>query len=96
MALKASGADFRALQILQNADGAIFFLGGGAKALDIARMIFVPSMGEIQAGDVHAQAHQVAHSGFGVAGWADGANDLGAAVYARCRVNGTSTRFRPG
>src|SRR5271155_3124735 len=63
-----------------NADGAIFLFGGAAQALDVARVIFVRSVGKIQAGNVHAQAKQVAHGCFGMAGWADGADDLGAAA----------------
>jgi hypothetical protein len=43
-------------------------------------VIFVRAVGKIEAGNVHADAHQVAHSSFGVAGWADGANDFGAAT----------------
>jgi hypothetical protein len=36
-------------------------------------------MGKIQAGHVHTQAQQIAHRGLGMAGWADGADNLGAA-----------------
>jgi hypothetical protein len=39
----------------------------------------VRPVGKIQAGDVHADAQQVTHDRFGVAGGADGADDLGAA-----------------
>ena len=42
-------------------------------------VIFMCAMGEVQARNVHAEAQQVAHGGFGVAGGADGADDLGAA-----------------
>ncbi len=79
VALQASSADLGALQILQNADGAVFFFSGAAQAFDVAGVIFVRAVGKIQAGDVHAQAQQVAHRGFGVAGRTDGADDLGAA-----------------
>ena len=34
------------------------------------------AVGKIQAGDVHAEAQQVAHGGFGVAGGADGADNF--------------------
>ena len=77
--LERSGADFGALQVLQDADGASFALGGAAQALDVVGVIFVGAVGEVEAGDVHAEAQQVAHGGFGVAGGADGADDFGAA-----------------
>ena len=50
-----------------------------AQAFDVAGVIFMRAVGEIQAGDVHAEAKQVAHRGFGVARRADGTDDLGAA-----------------
>ena len=79
VALQQAGADLGALQILQDADGAAFALGGAAQALDVVGVIFVRAVGKIEAGDVHAEAQQVAHGGFGVAGRADGADDFGAA-----------------
>ena len=79
VALQASSADLRALQILENADGAIFLLGGEAQALDVVGVVFVGAVGKIQAGNVHAEAKQVAHGGLRVAGGADGADDFGAA-----------------
>jgi hypothetical protein len=42
----------------------------------------VGAVREIQARDIHAQAEQVAHGSFGIAGWANGADDLGAAESA--------------
>jgi hypothetical protein len=44
--LQRASADFRALQILQNADGASFALGGTAQALDVVGMIFVRAVRE--------------------------------------------------
>jgi hypothetical protein len=64
------------LQILENADGAAFALGGAAQALDVARVIFVSAVREVEAGDVHAEAEQVAHDGLGAAGRANGADDF--------------------
>ena len=78
MALQAAGADLWALQILQDADGSSFTLGGAAEAFDVLGMFFVRAVGEIHAGDIHAEAEQVAHRGLGVAGGTDGAYDLGA------------------
>ena len=72
-------ADFRALQILQDADGASFAGGGSAQALNVVRMILVRAMREVQASDIHAEAEQVAHGRFGMAGRADGTDDFGAA-----------------
>ena len=62
--LQRAGADFGALQILQNADGASFAFGGAAQALDVVGVIFVRAVRKIQAGNVHAQAQKIAHGGF--------------------------------
>ena len=86
--LQRSGADLRALQILQDADGAGFAIGGAAQAGDVAGVVLVGAVGEVEARDVHAEAKQVAHGGFGVAGGADGADDFGA---ARRRTGGQSS-----
>jgi len=79
VALQRAGADFRALQVLEDADSASLALGGAAQAVDVVGVIFVGAVGEIEAGDVHAEAKQVAHGGFGAAGGTDGADDLGSA-----------------
>ena len=79
VAIERSGADFRALQVLENADGAAFALGGAAQALDVAGVVFVSAVREVEASDVHAAAEQVAHDGLGAAGGADGADDFRAA-----------------
>jgi hypothetical protein len=42
-------------------------------------VFFVGAVRKIKAGDVHAQAKEIAHGGFGVRGWADGADNFGAA-----------------
>src|ERR1700679_139086 len=67
-ALQASGADFRALQILKNTDGSVFFFSGCAQSFDVAGVVFMCAVREIKAGDVHAETKHVAHGGFGVAG----------------------------
>ena len=59
--------------------GAAFLFGRAAQALDIARMLGMSAVGKIQPRNVHAQAHQVAQRGFGIARRPDGTNDLGAA-----------------
>ena len=61
MALQASSADFGALQILQDADGAVFLFGSAAQAIDVAGVIFVRAMRKIQARNIHAQPKQVTH-----------------------------------
>ena len=76
--LEQAGADLWALQILQNTDGAPFALRSATQALYVVGVILVRAMGKIQAGYIHAEAKQVAHHGFGVAGRTDGADDLGA------------------
>src|SRR5580692_1692490 len=73
---QAPGADFWPLQILQDANGSIFFFGSAAQAFDIASMVFMGAMRKIQASDVHAQSHQIAHGRFGVAGGTNGADNL--------------------
>ena len=40
-------------------------MGGAAQALDLRACSAVRAVGEIQAGDVHARAHQVANHPFG-------------------------------
>jgi hypothetical protein len=80
MILQAAGTDLGALQILQDADGSGFPLGSAAEPIDIVSMVFVRAMGKVETGNVHPQAHQVAHRGLGVAGWADGADDFGATL----------------
>ena len=79
MLFKRSGANLWALKILKDADRASFTRGRTAEALDVVGVVFVRSMGEVEAGDVHAKTQQFTHGGFVVAGRADGANDLGAA-----------------
>jgi len=56
VALQLAGADFRALQVLEDADGASFALGGAAQAQDVVGMIVVGAVREVEAGDVHAEA----------------------------------------
>jgi hypothetical protein len=46
-------------------------------------MIFMRAVGKIQARDVHAEAKQVAHGGFGMASGADGGDDFGATANPR-------------
>ena len=79
MAVEASSADLGALQILQDADGAVFFFRRAAQTFNVVRVIFVRAVRKVHAGDVHAQAKQVTHRSFRVARWADGADDFGAA-----------------
>jgi hypothetical protein len=84
VSLEGPGANFRTLQVLEDAKGAPFALGGTAEALDVTSVIFVSAVGKIEAGDVHAQAKQVAHVRLGVTGRTDRANDFRA---ARSRSN---------
>ena len=77
--LQAAGTNLWALQVLKNADGALQMAGGAAQALDSPGVFGVGSVGEIQAGNVHARAHQVANHCFGITGGTDGADDFCAA-----------------
>jgi hypothetical protein len=79
MPFEASGAYLGALQILQNADGAVLLFRGAAQAGNIARVLLMGAVGEVQPGYIHAQPHQLTEHGFGIARRANGADDLGAA-----------------
>jgi hypothetical protein len=81
--LERAGTNFRALQVLEDADSASLALGSAAKALDVMSVIFVRAVGKVKAGDVHAEAEQIAHVGFGAAGRADGADNFRAARVRR-------------
>ncbi len=87
VAFKQPGTDFRALQILENADSAALAIGGAAQASYVAGVVLVRAMGKVEARDVHPEAKQVAHGGFGVARRADGADDFGP---PGCRPGGQS------
>jgi hypothetical protein len=67
------------LQILQDANCPTLTLGSPTNAFQVAGVVFVGAVRKIQPRDVHAQTKQIAHSGLGMAGGADGADDLGAA-----------------
>ena len=67
------------MQILQDANGAVFLFRGAAQTFDVAGVILMRAVRKIQAGNIHAETKQVAHRGLRVAGWTDGADDLGAA-----------------
>ena len=90
--LQWSGADFRALEVLEDADRASLAFSGAAQALDIVGVIFVGAVRKIEACDVHAKAEQVAHRDFGVAGGTDGADDFRAAG-SRLDRGGIGDRF---
>jgi hypothetical protein len=58
-------------------------------------VFLVRAVREIQARDVHAEAQQVAHSSFGVAGWADGADDFGTAeIWGRALLRFVEVRLQ--
>ena len=59
-----SSAHLRSLQVLQNADRAIFPLRSPAQALNVAGVLVMRAVGEIQPCDIHSQAHQIAHRCF--------------------------------
>src|ERR1700685_2594671 len=80
--LHVAGANLGPLQVLQNADGALFFFSHAAQTLDVARVLFVGPVGEIQPGHVHAQAHQITQDRFRVTGRTDRTDDLCPALCA--------------
>ena len=77
--LQAPSANLGALQILKDADGAVFLFRGAPQAGDIARVLGMGAVGKIQPGNVHAQLHHFPQPGFGIARRSDGANNFGAA-----------------
>ena len=79
MTLQASGADLGALQVLQDTQGAAFLECGTAKPDNVAGMVVVGAMREIQTGHVHAHLHQFTHGGFGMAGRTNRADNFCAA-----------------
>ena len=77
--LEPPGAYLGALQILQNADRAVFLFGGAAQPGNISRVLGMGAVRKIQPGNVHAQPHHFTQAGFGIARRSDGANNFGAA-----------------
>src|ERR1700732_452149 len=69
VSLEWPGANFRTLQVLENAKGAPFALGGTAEASNVTSVIFVSAVGKIEAGGVHAQAEPGADVRLGGTGW---------------------------
>jgi hypothetical protein len=65
---------------LQDADTAVFLFGGAPYPGDVLNVFGMRSVGKIQPGDIHAHPHEIAKNFFGIRGWTDGADDLGAAV----------------
>ena len=55
-----------------------FLFRDASQAGNIARVILMSAVRKIQPGYVHAQAHHFPQHGFAIAGWTDGADDLGA------------------
>jgi len=72
----AGKVDNPAAQVLQNAERAPLALGGPAQALDVQSVILVSAVRKVQARDIHAEAEEIAHGGFGIAGGADGTDDF--------------------
>ena len=55
--LETAGPDLRALQILQNADGASEIAGHFTQTANYSRMIFVRAVRKIEPGNVHPPQH---------------------------------------
>ena len=77
--LQPAGADFRALQILQNADRPLQTARDTPQSLDAPRVLGMGSMGEVEARDIHPQAHQVGNTFLGIGSRANRADDFCAA-----------------
>jgi hypothetical protein len=76
--VEAAGADLGALKILKDTDGSLLAVSDFAETLDKPSVLFVGSVREIEASDIHACPHQLANHGFGVACGPEGADNLGA------------------
>ncbi|MCY1413004.1 hypothetical protein D9M71_284260 [compost metagenome] len=74
-------ADLRALQVAEQGDEAAVLGGQFAYQLGAGAVLVGGSVGEVQAGDVDAGDDELFEDLRGVAGWAKGGDDLGA---ARC------------
>src|SRR5271170_4117712 len=81
VANETPGANFGPLQVLKNADGAVFLCGNAAQKFNILGVVVVRAVRKIQAGNVHAHAHKITHRRLRIAGWADGTNDFGATLH---------------
>ena len=79
MPLEAPSAYFGALQILQDADGAVFLFGGPAQPGDMAGVVLMSAVGEVQPSYIHPQPHQLTEHGLGIAGRSDSTDNLGTA-----------------
>jgi hypothetical protein len=53
--LEQPGADFGALQVLEDANSVSLTLGGTAQTLDVVGVIFVAAVRKVEAGDIHAE-----------------------------------------
>ena len=55
MPLQSPSPNLRPLQVLQDADRPPLLARRSTNALNVARMLFVRAVGEIEPGDIHAQ-----------------------------------------
>src|SRR5262249_51878405 len=74
VAREAAAADLGAAEVLQDGDGFVAGLGGGADGSEALTMLLVGAVGEVEPGDVHASPDQVLQGGLVVTRGADGAD----------------------
>ena len=80
--LQQTGADLGALGVEQDAHGQAELLGDAADAVDAALVLLVGTVGEVEAGNVHASLDHLADLVVAVARGTHGADDLGALVHS--------------
>ena len=80
--LEETGTDLGALGIEQDGHGNAELLGEGADLLDHLAVILVATVGEVEAGDVHAVEDQLTKDLLVLGSGSHGANDLG--LLAKC------------
>ena len=77
--LQLAGADLRALQVGEDADGLAFFAGDVAHHLDQLGLLRMGAVREVEAGDVESGADELAEDFGSAGGGPEGGDDLGAA-----------------
>jgi hypothetical protein len=88
MAFELASANFRALKILKDANGAALAGSSAAQPFDVAGVILMGAVREVEAGDIHAEVEKIAQERFGITGGTDGADDLrtaGSVGYGLCQ-----------
>src|SRR5579859_568991 len=71
-----AGTDLWTLKVLKNTNTATFFLRHFSEAIDCACMLLMAAVGEIEAGHLHAQMHEVPDRSFRITGRPERTDDF--------------------